>query len=132
MKDGIQKTLNEVIDIKLRNLVSLSFNSEERSNAIRELTELYKLRIEESKIDQVAIEIANKEVENDREWAIKREQLKNQTLDRYFSIGIQIGLAVGGWIVYDIWNRRGLKFEETGTITSPWTRNLISRMLPKK
>ena len=66
------------------------------------------------------------------EKADKEALRKDQNLDRWIGLGVQVGLAVGGWLVYDIWNRRGLKFEETGTITSPWTRNLVSRMLPKK
>lgn len=125
MKDKIQGLLDEVIVEEIRNLSDLEAGSKEKSAAVEDLTNLYKLKIEEAKIEQAKIE---KSEEKD----MKQAQLKSQALDRWINIGVQVGLAIGGWVAYDIWNRRGLRFEETGTITSPMTRNLISRMLPKK
>ena len=55
---------------------------------------------------------------------------KSMTFDRVLqmaSLGIQligIGLPL---IAYGIWFKRGLKFEETGTIGSDMMRNLMSR-----
>ena len=125
MKDGIQLSLDEVIGKEIDRLKYLDNQTEEKSKTIGNLTGLYKIRIEEAKIEQARRERVS-------ELELRRAQLKSQSWDRFINVGVQVGLAIGGWIAYDIWNRRGLKFEETGTITSPWTRNLLSRMLPKK
>lgn len=125
MKENAQNLLDEVIVNEIKNLSLMETGSQQKSTAIEDLTQLYKLKIEEAKI---------KQAENDRleEKEFRKTQEKSQFLDRCINVGLQIGLAVGGWIAYDIWNRRGLRFEETGTITSQWTRNLLSKMVPKK
>lgn len=135
MKDEIQKSLDEVIGLKLRNLVTLNYDSEAKSNAVKDVTELYKLRIEEAKLEAERAD-RERQLEEEKmtrmaENHLKHEQLRSQAKDRWVNLGIQVGLAIGGWVAYDIWNRRGLKFEETGTIVSPMTKNLLSRMLPK-
>lgn len=124
MKDRIQKSLDEAIGKELENL-SDSINETEKEKSIENLSTLYKLRIEEAKIEQA---------KNDKydELEIRKAQLDSQAKDRVFNVALQAGLTVGGWLVYSLWFRRGLKFEEEGTVTSPWTRNLISRMFPKK
>lgn len=136
MEDKIRTLLDETIEVKLRNLTQLSTNESVKSREVDELTQLYKLRIEEAKLEVDRLDKAkqreNEQTERLTELGFKSDQLKAQKLDRWVNVGLQVGLALGGWIAYDIWNRRGLKFEETGTITSPMTRNLISRMLPKK
>ena len=116
--EDIKHLLDEEIEAEFENLSSMEPGSDERAKATEDLAKLYKLRIDEIKA----------ETERDD----KKAQRKEVILDRCLNIGLQVGLTVGGWLVYDIWHRRGLKFEETGTITSPMTRNLVSRMLPKK
>lgn len=134
--EKVNELLNKEIEASINCLSSLKAGSEERAKAIDDLTQLYKLRIEENKVEveeadkvrQHKLEVKKLEQEVSRE----AEQRKNINLDRWVNVGVQVGLAVIGYIAYDIWHRRGLKFEETGTITSPQTRNLISRMLPGK
>lgn len=125
MEDRNQKLLDEVIEKEIRNLSVLLSGSQEKSKAINDLTELYKLRIEEIKLKQA-------EAENAEDRTLKQKQLVSQAWDRWVNVGVQIGLSTMGLIAYDIWYRRGLRFEETGTIGAPMTRNLISRMLPRK
>lgn len=141
--DKIQKALQEEINDEIQKLSSLEPGSSEHSKATDDVVKLYRLRIEEiraeaeqkDKRDRYKLEKSQMEQDilaKSEEKADKEALRKDQNLDRWIGLGVQVGLAVGGWLVYDIWNRRGLKFEETGTITSPWTRNLVSRMLPKK
>lgn len=118
MKDEVQKTLDEVIDEGIKSLPGMPVGSTERTEMAHELTELYKLRIEEAKIGQAATE--------------KQKQLSAQSLDRWVNVGAQVGVALLSLIAYNAWYNRGLRFEETGTITSHMTRNLIGRLLPKK
>lgn len=116
--DEIKVMLDEEIKAEIEKLKSLDAGSDGKSSAVDDLTKLYKLRIEEQKAEM------EREEQNARRDAEKAERMIN--------IGLQVGLAVGGWIVYDMWHRRGLKFELEGTVTSPWTRNLMSKMFPKK
>jgi hypothetical protein len=136
MEDKIRKSLDEVIDLKLKNLVTLKFDSEGKTDEVKELAELYKLRIEEEKIEADLInKTRQREFEKNTqmtETSLKYEQLRSQSWDRWINVGLQVGLTVMGLVAYNCWYNRGLKFEETGSITSPMTRNLLSRMLPKK
>lgn len=125
METKIQRLLDDVIVKEIENLPTLSAGSKEKSEAVEELTQLYKLKLETAKIEQEKESL-------EFEKQTRKEQFESQAKDRWVNFGLQVGITVGGWIAYDIWHRRGLRFEETGTITSPYTRNLISRMFPKK
>lgn len=80
------------------------------------------------KRDQMAMEmdIHNAEIES------KHEILSGQVIERFCKYGTLALELIVPIVAYGTWYNRGLKFEETGTVTSPMTRNLISRMLPKK
>ena len=82
-------------------------------------------RIEEAKVEQA--NLASR-----READVKRGQLDAQAKERRLDILLQVGLAFGSLVAYDVWYRRGLKFEETGVLRSPWIKNLVSRMFPRK
>lgn len=123
MEDKNRKLLNEAIEHEILELPKLTNGSKEKTEAVKGLSELYKLRIEEVKIEQAKAEKAE-------ESAFKQKQFESQGFDRWLNFGLQIGLSLASLIAYDIWHRRGLKFQETGSITAPETRNLISRMLP--
>lgn len=134
--EEIKDLLSEEIETEIEKLSSFADGSEEKNRAIKDLSVLHSLRINEIKVE------TERETEKNRydldllsradDISNKEAQRKSDRVNLIVNIGVQVGLAIGGWIVYDIWNRRGLKFEETGTVTSPWTRNLISKMTPKK
>lgn len=132
MEKDIRSLLDETIVNEIQTLSEYEVGSEKRSAAVEELTQLHKLRIEEAKVEVSKAENYDKAVTCDREWEIRRDQLKAEARDRWINFGLQVGIAIGGWIAYDVWHRRGLKFEESGTVGSSWTRNLMSRMLPRK
>ena len=121
--DKIQALLDERIEKDIQNLDML--DGSQKSDAIDDLTKLYKLRIEDTKIN-VDQAVSAKELE------LKQKQANSQKVDRWINVGLQVGLSLASLIAYDIWFRRGLKFEETGSIGSPMTRNLLSRLIPKK
>lgn len=127
---------------------------DERKRLVQDvLAPLYKLKIEELKVQadynikfdqrEEDSKRADKEfeykIEQDKlaqenleaEMEFKKKQAKTQRLEKWIEIAVQAGITVGGLIAYDIWNKRGLRFEETGTITSPHNRGLIGKMMPK-
>ena len=121
MKDKIQKQLDEVIRSQLDGLDALM--PSEKEKAIQLATELYKLRIEEAKIEQSR---------NDKltEQDVKRDQLKEQRLEWLIGLVISSGLTIGSWLMFSMWQRREMKFEMEGTPTTPMFRGLLSKMVP--
>lgn len=139
--DEIKNLLNEEIKTEIEELSSLQAGSDAKSKAVNDLQKLYQLRIDEIKAENTRQEQTERhELERDRyflesqtrddERVLKEAQHKSQNLDRWISFGLAAGQVLVTIIAYDIWNRRGLKFEETGTVNSPHTRNLLSKMLP--
>lgn len=172
--------ISELLDEKIVNqfdmISSLEAGSEERSKEISNLNVLYKLKLEETKIENDCyekserrdmdnrhhddelglkdkhhndeLELKNQHHKDEMEFKERQEndeaelrgcdqilrerQISEQVIDRWVNVGLQVGLALMGIGAYDAWYRRGLKFEENGTIASPMIKNLISRMLPKK
>lgn len=129
--DKNKKLLSEKIKEGFESLSSMQNGSEEKSKAVDDVTKLYKLKIEEEKTEAEVQKLKIEEAKLEAEREEKKTQQKEVFYNTLINAGVQIGLAIGGWFAYDVWHKRGLKFEETGTITSPETRNLISRMLPK-
>ena len=123
MKDKIQKQLDEAIQAELDGMSNTLMPSE-KEKAIANVTELYKLRIEEARLEQARID---KLTEQDS----KEAQLKGQKLDRWLNVGLQVGLTVGGWLMFSMWQRREMKFELEGTPTTPMFRHILSQMTPK-
>lgn len=122
MEDKIRKELDDVIDAKLRDI---STKTELDDNEVENLTKLYKLRIEEAKIESDKKDKIN---ENN----LRSKQIQSESIGRWINLGAQVGIALASLVAYDIWFNRGLRFEENGTIGSPMNRNLLSRLLPSK
>lgn len=125
------------IEEELRRIDSIE-DEDSRRRAIDDLAVLYKLKIEEEKAifetddNSKKWYLEKERIKNEeRDLELREKQLKEQKTDRLANLGVQIGLSLLSIVAYDIWNRRGLKFEEHGTITSPMTRNLLLKMLPK-
>lgn len=131
MKDEIQMKLDEVIVQEIEGIKRLP-NGKERNAAVESLRKLCGLRINEIKVEQAKIESQNKEVESDRTWTNQVAQLRQQKIDRWVNVALQLAVTFGGIAAYNAWFNRGLRFEIDNTITNPWTKGLLSRMIPNK
>ena len=143
MDDTTRSLLEDAIAAGFADLSNFDEESKNKSMAVENLVKLYRLKIDEDRNNWDFDEKYNRRIMEDeqrkeefeihkKESKIKEIQMKEQKIDRWINVGIQVGLTLAGLIAYDCWYRRGLIFEETGTITSPMTRNLMSKMLPKK
>lgn len=126
MKDKIQKSLDEVIGKEIETLSESDLTPEQKEKTIENLGNLYKLRIEEAKIEQA---------KNDKsdDLDMKQVQLKEQAKDRWINLGLQIAqvaLTIGSWGMFTMWQRREQRFEMEGTPTTPMFRNILSKMTP--
>ncbi len=143
MNEEIRNALANEILSELENLKNLEAGSKEQQTAIENVANLYKLGLEEEKIDTDWDEICNRRTvdaqqnENElsrqtREEQWKKEQLAEQTKDRYFRLVVEAAGIILPMIFYATWMKRGFKFEETGTYTSTTFRGLFNRFRPTR
>lgn len=150
----IKSLLDGMIEKEIENVKSLKSGTNERSSAVKDLTALHKLRIEEIKAQAEADEKAKRrEMDSEHheaELAIKERelddkradrtleeefrirQLKEQVIDRFARIGMTAGELILPLICYGIWMNRGFEFEKTGSFTSTTFKNLLNRFRPTK
>ncbi len=127
--DNTSRLLDEEIVRQLTDLSSYGTGSDDKSKAIDDLVQLYKLRIEEKKIAEARAESETKEA---NDLFQTKKQLAEQKKDRYFRAGIAAAELILPLIFYGIWMGKGLKFEETGTFTSATFKGLLNRFRPTK
>lgn len=134
MSDEIKKELEKEILKEIQDLSALESGSKEMDSAIENLATLYKLNIEEVKIEHEAMEKAfdrgSADETSARDLKLKQQMLNESIKDRYFKLGLDVAGLIVPIIFYGIWMRRGLKFEETGTFTSTTFRGLFNRFKP--
>lgn len=134
MSDEIKKELEKEILKEIQDLSALESGSKEMDSAIENLATLYKLNIEEVKIEHEAMEKAfdrgSADETSARDIKLRQQMLNESIKDRYFKLGLDVAGLIVPIIFYGIWMRRGLKFEETGTFTSTTFRGLFNRFKP--
>ena len=136
MNEEIKDLLGEEIKSQIKDLSNLETGSEKKSSAIKDLAQLYKLRIEQEKnemeLEERRIKREDENICHTQDEDFRKSQLKEQNIDRYLKLGVailDIGLPL---LFYGAWMKKGFKFEETGTFTSSTFRNLFSRFRPTK
>ena len=136
MNEELILMLDEEIKAEIEGLKSFEEGSKEYSDAVDNLTKLYKLRIEDSK----AAMDYNREIDNaqfhreqmEKDEQTRKEQMAEQRIDRYVMIGIAAAELMIPIIFYNVWMKRGFKFEETGSFTSTTFKGLINRFKPTR
>ena len=129
--DKNSKRLDDVIEAKLGQISRLESGADVEMRAVTSLSTLYKLRLEEAKLNaQVNSDGDKILIEQNR---IAAEQAKaeaeriNQIVDvagRMAETLLKLGVGAGLFMI-------GLKFEENGTIGSFFVRNMSQKALPK-
>lgn len=154
MSQNIKELLRNEIVSDFESLEGLTVGSKERASAVEDLVKLYRLTIEESKVEQdfKLKKAEHKELiirqEKDYNLRVKQFELdkmvktkgsesedknsREQKIDRYVKWGIAVAEIILPLAFYARWMRRGFKFEETGTYTSTTFRGLFSHFRPTK
>lgn len=153
-KEQLKELLSEEIKTQIQDLSKLNPGSAEKSKAVDDLATLYKLKIDETKMELDFDEKqARRKMDNEnrlkddalkeqklkdecsvreRDELIRKEQLTEQVKDRYIRLGIAATEIILPLIFYSKWMKKGFKFEETGTFTSTTFRGLFNRFKPTK
>lgn len=116
--EKIQAMLDGEIVNGIENLSNLEPESEEYLKAVNGLEKLYKLRLEEIKMDH--------------EQRLKSAELNDHAIDRYFKLGVEGAGIVLPLIFYAIWMQRGFEFEKEGTFTSTTFKGLFQKFKTTK
>ena len=134
MDEEIKETLDGKIQSELENLPLL--DEEGAGKVVNNLETLYKLRLEEKKLeleenDRYSRRVLEEE-KNDRELKIKEEQLAVDKRNSWIKLGLGIFEVGVPLTVYAHFVKRGFKFEETGTFCSKTFMDLFKKISPKK
>lgn len=109
--EDVKRNLEDEVQSLIEMLDYLDSTTEEYKQVSERLNTLYKLKLEEEKINQ------------DR---------KDKKIDRFFKYVFE-GIGIGAPLMfYGIWMKRGFKFEETGVFKSKTFTDLIKFFKPKK
>jgi len=129
----VGKKVDEALLSKLDELSSLP--EDQRKGVVDQIATLYRVRSEDQKNQA---EAEKSEIHYQEEMIFKRNQLnfqetqlKSQEKDRWIGHGLAIAGIVLPLISYAVMFGKGLKFEETGSVNSPFVKNLLNLFRPK-
>lgn len=124
----IKTKLHGEISNEIDKLNSMEIGTEQRGQAVKELTSLLDRAIEIEKIEKDAEE---KDKDREIETNLKTQQLSEDNKDRWIRNGLTLfsilsGLGITVWGALKAW-----KFEETGTVSSPIGRKFVNNLISK-
>lgn len=132
MEKDIKGLLNEEIKMELSALEGLTPGSDEHAEAVDTLVKLYKLKIEESKLENEFEEKRERRSMDENDLMFKEIQAGEQKIDRYLKLAVEMAGIVLPLIFYAVWMCKGFEFEKKGTFTSTTFRGLFNRFKPTK
>lgn len=129
MADNISEQLDDVIEKRLKEFDYYDLDSENTKQAVEAIEKLYKLKIEERKVEG---ELYEKQKTRENEEDVKNKELYEKRVDRWVNGAITVASTAASLVFYGIWMNKGFKFEETGTFTSTTFKGLFNRFRPMK
>lgn len=127
MDDKNPKLLDEVVEKILRDAKGMGAGCKEQTAAVESATQLYKLKLEEERLQA---EMEEKRIQRESDAETQKKQVMEQRIGKAIDVALQVGLTVGGWVAFTMWQSREQRFELTGTPSTPMFRALLSRMIP--
>lgn len=129
MADNISEQLDDVIEKRLKEFDYYDLDSENTKQAVEAIEKLYKLKIEERKVEG---ELYEKQKTRENEEDVKNKELCEKRVDRWVNGAITVASTAASLVFYGIWMNKGFKFEETGSFTSTTFKGLFNRFKPMK
>lgn len=122
--DSTEDLLTRQLDEEIRKLSTMEDGSEEKTATVNGINQLYRLKIEERRMDA---ELKAQEAELKSQEIEARNQEKFGVIDRVIEGSKVVATVIGGVIVPIIFMNRGFKFEETGVYKSQTFKNLFGK-----
>ncbi len=129
MADNISEQLDDVIEKRLKEFDRYDLDCENTKQAVEAIEKLYKLKIEERKVEG---ELYEKQKTRENEEDVKNKELHEKRVDRWVNGAITVASTAASLVFYGIWMNKGFKFEETGSFTSTTFKGLFNRFRPMK
>lgn len=127
--DRAKELLNEELETRIQNLKTLEDGSEEQTKAVDAINKLYRLRIDETKVE-TDYEMSKKKLASEEYVAL--EEKESRKWIEWVRTGLE-GLSIVVPVVfYGIWMKRGFEFEKEGTYTSQTFKGLQKFFRPKR
>lgn len=126
MGEEIKQLLGEQITKMLRELDRLP-PGKERTELLEQINVLYKLMIDEEKIELDSEKFYR---EKEAEASASKKKQKTEWTFKALDIGVkvlEITVTIGGFILYHTIVKEGWIFEATGAVTSLFTKNHLAR-----
>lgn len=124
-----EQLLHDEIASEFEVLKGLEVGTDEYKTTVDGLTKLMDRAIE---IDKMNLEAEEKVWARESDVEIKKQQLKDEKIDRMVKNGLT-GVSVIGGLGVTIWGAlKSWKFEETGTVTSAAGREFIKKLFTRK
>lgn len=124
MMDSTEDLLTRQLDEEIRKLSTMEDGSEEKTATVNGINQLYRLKIEERRMDA---ELKSQEAELKSREIEAQNQEKFGVIDRVIEGSKVVATVIGGVIVPIIFMNRGFKFEETGVYKSQTFKNLFGK-----
>lgn len=129
--DKNSKRLDDVIEAKLGQISRLESGSDVEMRAVTSLSTLYKLRLEEAKLNAQVNSDSDKILMEQNRIAAEQAKAEAERINQIVDVAgrmaetlLKLGVGAGLFMI-------GLKFEENGTIGSFFVRSLGQKVLPK-
>lgn len=130
--DELKEVLSEAIKSSIESLDSLTPGSKERHSAVEDIEKLYRLTIDDAKVEsentknqnQYLLE-ATKEASQEVQEKFKREE-DRRSMFIGLAATVVMALTEIGFTSY--WLRKGFQFETEGTYTSGTLRSFANRI----
>lgn len=125
----MDKSIIDLLDEEVRTLMEEvakdGTTSEDTAKLLQRIETLSKVRNERVKTDSEVIDLEQKRKEETRK---NEQKIKDDKRNFWSTIGVTTFEVMAPIIAYSIWAYAGLKFEETGTIRNPVSKNINGRM----
>lgn len=135
-EQNVKDLLKEELVNEIQAISSMEAGSEEQQRAVDNFSILYKLNLDQEKIDN---DLDQREKQRDFEYAKEeqridedRERKAEEKKNKYIQWGIDIASLVLPLSLYTKWLSKGFKFEQTGTFTSTTFRDLLKHIKPRR
>lgn len=135
-EQNVKDLLKEELVNEIQAISSMETGSEEQQRAVDNFNILYKLNLDQEKIDN---DLDQREKQRDFEYAKEeqridedRERKAEERKNKYIQWGIDIASLVLPLSLYTKWLSKGFKFEQTGTFTSTTFRDLLKHIKPRR
>ena len=128
-EQNVKDLLKEELVSEIQAISSMDAGSEEQQKAVDNFNVLYKLNLEQQKIDN---DLAHREKQLDFEASKEEQRIEDEKRNKYIQWGIDIASLVLPLSLYTKWLSKGFKFEQTGTFTSTTFRDLLKHIKPRR